>query len=147
MRKTLSEAELVVKSLYFSMTENCRVAKKSGRDVCICDEWKDFNTFYKWAIENNYKKGKKLVRNDYTKGFNPENCRISDSKKGGHNSLGNIKYRTIIAGEAKYLWELAQENNIPYQTLYARLVRRGWDLDKAVNTPVRKRRELNEQRI
>jgi hypothetical protein len=45
--------------------------KKTG----ICEDWKDFNTFYKWSTENNYAEELFLSRIDRNFVYSPDNCR------------------------------------------------------------------------
>ena len=37
-------------------------------------EFLDYSLFYKWAIDNGYRVGAKLAREDLTKPYSPENC-------------------------------------------------------------------------
>ena len=46
------------------------------RGIRVCDEWKDFQAFYDWAMANGYKKGLTVDRLDPDKGYSPENCEL-----------------------------------------------------------------------
>ena len=58
-------------NVWASMIFDGPTAKKSGRGGC-CNEWKDFNVFYAWAVSR-YRKGLVLVRFDPDKPHSPSN--------------------------------------------------------------------------
>ena len=55
--------------------ETCREYKwYGGRGIKVCDEWKEFQPFYDWAMANGYAKGLSIDRIDPDKGYSPDNC-------------------------------------------------------------------------
>ncbi|HDZ26275.1 hypothetical protein LCGC14_0911010 [marine sediment metagenome] len=47
------------------------------RNIKICKEWKeDAANFIQWALENGWKKGLYLDREDNNRGYSPNNCRF-----------------------------------------------------------------------
>jgi hypothetical protein len=64
-----------------------------NRGITICEEWKDYYNFKKWALKNGYSDELQIDRIDNDKGYYPENCRWVDSKTnsrvGGRRSLRN----------------------------------------------------------
>jgi hypothetical protein len=69
-----------------------------GRGITVCEEWrKDANSFYAWAINNNYRPGLSIDRINNDEGYSPENCRFTDSVVQNNNRSSNhqITYRGV----------------------------------------------------
>lgn len=45
-----------------------------GRGIKVCDEWQNFEPFYKWALENGYEEGLSIDRIDNDGNYEPSNC-------------------------------------------------------------------------
>lgn len=54
----------------------------------ICNEWKSFELFEKWAMSNGYKDNLTIDRKKNEKGYSPENCQwISHSVNSGKDKI------------------------------------------------------------
>lgn len=134
--------------VYESMKQRCYNSNNKsykhygGRGVTVCDEWRDnFEAFYNWAIEKGYdekQQGNKqtLDRINNNGNYEPNNCRLVNRFIQANNTRRNVYY--TYDGKTLTLAQWAKELNIKYITLHER-VRKGWSIEKALETPVRKR--------
>jgi len=109
-----------------------------GRGITVCDEWlHSFPNFLKDMGEA--PKGFQLERIDNNGDYHRENCCWTTSKEQGRNKRNNrlITYN----GKTQCLAAWTEETGISWETLYARICRYGWSTEKALTTPVRKRRK------
>lgn len=56
--------------------------------------------------------------------------------------MGRPLVKVESEGEYRSIAEWARVKKIGYHTLYARLITEGWNTEKALNTPVRAKRNL-----
>jgi len=48
-----------------------------AKGICVCAEWRrDFNAFYRWAMEHGFTPELQIDRKDSLKDYSPENCRL-----------------------------------------------------------------------
>ena len=45
-----------------------------AKGIQVCDEWKEFENFFYWAMANGYKDGLTIERKDNDKNYEPSNC-------------------------------------------------------------------------
>ena len=91
-----------------------------GRGITICDEWKDVQNFYNWAITNGYEedKGLSIDRINNEGNYCPENCRwttqtiqsrntrIHKSNKSGYRGVCYNK------GKNKYIAQICVNHKV-----------------------------------
>lgn len=86
------------KRLYFvwqNMRKRCdsptchKYQNYGARGISVCDEWKDFKVFCKWAKQNGYADGLSLDRIDNNGNYEPSNCRWADMKTQQNNKRTN----------------------------------------------------------
>lgn len=126
-----------------SMKERCS-PKYSERHIYfdkgikVCDEWdNDYFSFKKWAEKNGLVKGLQVDRIDNSKGYSPENCRVTTNKINVNNR--DITFYINYRGEKVSLMLLLDKlgiNKKHYPAIRGRIVR-GWSHDLAIDTPIR----------
>lgn len=114
-----------------------------GRGIGICEEWeKDFEAFYKWAMQNGYKEGLSIDRKDNEKGYCPDNCRWATRKTQNNNTRANrlVTYR----GETHTIREWEEMLMLGENVLKMRL-NNGWSVERAMSTPAIKYRRMKKR--
>lgn len=103
--------------------------------LCVCEEWKDdFEAFYNWAINNDYKEGLTIDRIDVNGNYTPDNCRWATRKEQQRNRR-NTKYITYD-GETRTLKELCEILNLNYKRVWQRLYKFDWPIERALEREV-----------
>ena len=133
-------------SIWHLMKRRCNDSKINnydrygGRGITVCDEWYDFNNFYKWAINNGYSDDLTIDRINTDGNYTPNNCRWVDFKTQANNRSNNrkIKYN----GKEQTLSQWADEYNIHIDTLKDR-IDRGWSIDKALQEIPNRNNSIN----
>ena len=113
-------------------------SRYGGRGISVCEEWKnDFLTFYRWAMENGYKKGLQIDRINSDGNYEPSNCRWISPKENSNNRKSN--HLLTLNGKTQNLKKWSEELGIPYATIKTRLKHR-LPVEKVLN-PIRKKGE------
>lgn len=102
-----------------------------GRGIGVCDEWKDFTSFSRWAYSNGYKQGLSIERINNDVGYCPENCRWATMKEQSRNRRTN-RFITIN-GTTLTVTEWIKAAGTHAGTFYARL-RKGLGVEEALFT-------------
>lgn len=117
---------------------NINYKNYGGRNIKICDEWKDYVSFARWALNNGYADKLTIERINNEGNYEPSNCKWI-TKQEQHNNRRNSKFETLD-GITKTVAEWAREYNIHPSTLYRRL-NNGMDIYDAIKKPSRTRRK------
>lgn len=103
------------------------------RGITVCERWLDFQNFYD-DMYPLYSDRLTIERLDNNKGYSLENCTwIPRSEQ-------NKNRRNVKRFNGKLLSEWSIELGINRSTLEMRYYSYGWDIEKTLNTPVRKMR-------
>ena len=75
-----------------SMIQRCTNEKAAsydrygGRGIMVCEGWKNFEVFERWALANGYQRHLKLDRKDNDGNYEPDNCRFITQRNNVLNS-------------------------------------------------------------
>lgn len=87
-----------------------------GRGITVCDDWKDFENFHQWAIQNGYDPDLTIDRINNDSGYYPENCRWVDRTTQANNTSQNRKI--TYCDITKTIAEWARLFEMDYGALY-----------------------------
>lgn len=109
-----------------------------GRGITVCDEWRSsFLNFYR-DMGPRPSPSHSIDRIDNDGAYEPGNCRWATQAEQQRNRRNNRWY--THEGETLTLAGWSERLGIPYFTLRTRLDQLGWTVDRALSTPVRRRR-------
>jgi len=103
------------------------------RGIIVCEEWKNFISFYKWAFNNGYSDDLTIDRIDVNGNYEPINCRWATSKQQANNKTNNVKIK--FEGLIFTVSTWAELIGVKPGLLYDR-VRQGWPINKVLMEPV-----------
>lgn len=118
------------------------------KGITVCDEWRDYKNFAKWAKGNNYKYGLQLDRIDNSKGYSPDNCRFVKPKENCNNRDVTVK---VVYKNVEYAFtELIDIKGLfMYSASIRGRIARGWSIEDAFDKPIRqgafKRKYFNNE--
>lgn len=127
--------------IWSSMHERCeRPAHKhfkdyGGRGIRVCEEWKVYEAFRKWSLENGYGEKLSIDRIDVDGNYEPSNCRWATMKEQQNNKRNN--HKLCFNGETHTITEWSEITGIGKTTIKERL-NHGWTTEEALTKPVRK---------
>lgn len=127
-------------NIWLAMRNRCN--NKKGKDyrnytlkgITVCDEWKDFNVFFNWAINNGYHPSLSIDRIDGNKGYSPDNCRWATAMEQANNIRTNI--HLTLNGTTHTIPEWSRLLKVSPRALYLRHYS-GWSDEKILTTPVK----------
>lgn len=121
--------------VWYGMINRCKNThhkfyhRYGGRGITVCEEWKNYETFAKWALESGYKEGLSLDRRNNDGNYEPLNCRWITMKK-QHNNTSQNRFYTIN-GVTKSVAEWAEDYGIRHGLVLHRLDR-GISIEEAL---------------
>lgn len=112
-----------------------------GRGVGLCEPWRKFAGFYRWAMAKRFRAGLRLLLVDPTADYAPASCRwITDRERIARRFRTRpppAKHLVEAFGETKGVkaWARDPRCRVTFRTLSGRLNRSGWRAERAITTP------------
>jgi hypothetical protein len=139
MSKSPNKLERSTYQTWVAMRSRCTNANRpdyeryGGKGVAVCARWQDFGNF---LADMGIKPSPEysIDRIDYTKGYEPGNCRWADSLTQGRNKSDVIVVE--YKGDRKPLSEWCADLGVSRSMAYER-IRAGWDVARALEQPSR----------
>ena len=88
-----------------------RYALYGQKGIKVCDEWRDYGKFKKWAYSHGYEDGLSLERIDCSKGYSPRNCEWVPKRMQQLNKSNSIRVLVNL-----YLVEVCRFFSLPYES-------------------------------
>ncbi|KKL97903.1 hypothetical protein LCGC14_1829790 [marine sediment metagenome] len=109
-----------------------------GRGITICSRWMKFENFLEDMGERPGK-NHSIDRINNNGNYCKSNCRWATIKQQNRNRRDNLYF--TYKNKTQLLIEWSEETGILYTILYYRIFRSGWTIEKALTTPIKKRRK------
>lgn len=113
-----------------------------GRGITICDEWRKYEAFRDWSLDNGFEEGRSLDRIDVNGNYCPNNCRWV-SEKVQQNNKRNNRYLTFN-GVTHTVQEWSDITGIGWTTIAGRLKAR-WSVEEALTQKPAERNKKGAQ--
>ena len=136
----MNDIEVILRRIYHHMKGRCynsndnKYKNYGARGIKVCNEWiNSFDSFYKWALKNGYKKGLSIDRINNDGDYEPINCKWSTPKEQANNRTTNKYYS--YKGITKTIAQWSDETGINVGTLYWR-IKHNYSPDEVMNKEI-----------
>lgn len=112
-----------------------------ARGITFHEDWSEYINFHNWAMANGYENGLSIERVDNDGDYEPVNCKwieLADQARNRRSSVF-VDYK----GERMLAMDLDKRMNFPEGTIKRRMDL-GWSLEKSVNEPLGKGRNIKK---
>ena len=109
-----------------------------ARGIKVCDEWKDYLKFKEWVLSTRPDESYTVERIDVNGDYCPENCKWIPMGEQANNRTTNLIYE--YNGKKQNLAQWCMELGLDYKLVHNRLFKSKWSFEKAISTPVSKKK-------
>ncbi len=125
--------------------KHCGYTLYGERGIKVCKRWRGNNGLLNFIKDMGKPPSQNhtLDKIDNNKNYSKLNCRWATIEEQNRNKRNNIWL--TYDKKTKLLITWAQEFGIKYQTLWRRLFRYNWNIEKALTTPIRRKKCQNTE--
>lgn len=115
--------------IWHNMKARCTNVKATGyehyggRGIRVFDDWQEYKSFRKWALDNGYNDDLTIDRVNVDGNYEPSNCRWANWKEQSNNKRSNHYY--TYQGVTKTIKQWSEDTGINHETLRYRIMQ-GW---------------------
>jgi hypothetical protein len=106
-----------------------------GRGITVCDEWQDYLTFKKWALQNGYKAGLTIERKDVNGNYCSDNCEWIPASRQARNRRDSIRLTAFDETKNMHDWLDDPRCKATLSALKQRVRLLDWEHERAIVTP------------
>lgn len=120
----LSKNDQRLYRIWKGMNSRCNIESASGyknygaRGIKVCESWKNYASFYEWALSNGYQPNLTIERKNVNDDYSPSNCEWVTKKQQANNKRNSLKLE--VNGEILTLAEISERYEVNYGTLLSR---------------------------
>jgi len=107
------------------------------KGIKVCEAWRKFESFYQWAINNGYKEGLQIDREDNNGNYKPSNCRFVTPIT-NVNNRDNTYFVVYKNTKQSFMLLVRAKGLLKNERAIRNRIKRGWSVEDAVDTPIRK---------
>ena len=106
-----------------------------SRGITVCEEWRTFNNFETWAMNNGWRRGLEIDRIDNDGNYEPGNCRFVTRTQNVRNRRNSLF--VVYNGTRMSLAEAMEISKcgLCYKTVFNRIARHKWTTERALTEP------------
>lgn len=118
--KTHGKTHTRLYRIWEGMKSRCGSTKdyyKWWKDISVCEEWQEFESFYQWAISNGYRDNLTIDRIDNNGNYEPSNCRWATLKTQANNRSSNryMTYNGVTKRMTEWMREFGKTREYYYK--------------------------------
>lgn len=106
-----------------------------GRGINVCEAWRDFSHFMKWAMSTGYDDELTIERVKVGGNYEPSNCRWVPKREQYWNRTDSRLLTAFGETKSMPLWVRDARCKVTYGTLRSRVLADRWSDEDAITTP------------
>jgi hypothetical protein len=116
---------------------NKHYAGYGARGIRVCEQWRSFDVFEAWALNNGYAPNLTIERKKNTGNYEPDNCCWATPLEQAQNRRTTVLVTAFGETKSIHAWTEDPRCKVQYRTLCLRIAR-GVDAETAILQPSRR---------